>query len=66
MRQMYLFDLNAKRYVWRKFATGRHLSITIPTVKHCGGSIMLWGSFSVAETGKDRENNEWSQIQANP
>uniref|UniRef100_A0AAZ3RA49 Uncharacterized protein n=1 Tax=Oncorhynchus tshawytscha TaxID=74940 RepID=A0AAZ3RA49_ONCTS len=25
---------------------------TIPTVKHCGGSIMLWGCFSVEETGR--------------
>ena len=36
-----LFGLNAKRHVWRK--TG-----TIPTGKHGGGSIMLWGCFSAA------------------
>jgi hypothetical protein len=40
-----LFGLNAKRHVWRKPGT-------IPTVKHCGGSIMLWGYFSAAGTGR--------------
>ena len=30
-----LFDLNAKCHVWRKHGT-------ISTVKHGGGSIMLW------------------------
>uniref|UniRef100_A0AAZ3P9B6 Transposase n=1 Tax=Oncorhynchus tshawytscha TaxID=74940 RepID=A0AAZ3P9B6_ONCTS len=40
-----LFGLNAKRHVWRKPGT-------IPTVKHGGGSIMLWGCFSVAGTGR--------------
>jgi hypothetical protein len=39
-----LFDLNAKRHVWRKPGT-------IHTVKHGGGSIMLWGCFSAAGTG---------------
>ena len=39
-----LFGLNAKRHVWRKPGT-------IPTVKHGGGSIMLWGCFSAAGTG---------------
>jgi hypothetical protein len=38
-----LFGLNAKRYVWRKPGT-------IPSVKHGGVSIMLWGCFSAAGT----------------
>ena len=38
------FDLNSKLHVWRKPAT-------IPMVKHGGGSIMLWGCFSVAGPG---------------
>ena len=40
-----LFGLNAKRHVWRKPGT-------IPTVKHGGGSIMLWRGFSAAGTGR--------------
>ncbi len=38
-----LFGLNSKWYVWRKPGTAHHLSNTVPTVKHGGGSIMLWG-----------------------
>ena len=38
-----LFGLNAKHNVWRKPGT-------IPTVKHAGGSIKLWGCFSLAGT----------------
>ena len=40
-----LFGLSAKCHIWRKPGT-------IPTVKHGGGSIMLWGCFSAAGTGR--------------
>ena len=40
-----LFGLNAKRHVWRK-------PVTIPTVKHGGGSNMLWECISAAGTGR--------------
>jgi hypothetical protein len=40
-----IFGLNAKRHAWRKPGT-------IPTVRHGGGSIRLWGCFSAAGTGR--------------
>ncbi len=50
-----LFGLNSKRYVWRKPGTAHHLSNTVPTVKHGGGSIMLWGCFSKMNAAKYRD-----------
>ena len=47
-----LFGLNAKRYFWRKPGTAHHPSNTIPTMKHDGGSIMLWECFSAAGNGR--------------
>ena len=46
-----LFDHNEHRYVWRKKGEACKLKNTIPTVKHGGGNIMLWGWFAAGVTG---------------
>ncbi|KAK3556293.1 hypothetical protein QTP70_007047 [Hemibagrus guttatus] len=47
-----LFGLNGKRHVWRNPCTAHHLANIILTLKHGGGSIMLWECFSAAGTGR--------------
>jgi len=47
-----IFGNNAKCYVWRKSNTAHDPEHTITTVKHGGGSIMVWACFSSAGTGK--------------
>jgi hypothetical protein len=41
-----LFGHNDHRYVWRKKGDACKPKNTISTLKHGGGSIMLWGCFA--------------------
>ncbi|KAI5624964.1 hypothetical protein C0J50_15440, partial [Silurus asotus] len=47
-----LFGPMDQRYVWRRKNKAYEEKNTLPTVKHGGGSIMIWGCFASAGTGK--------------
>uniref|UniRef100_A0AAZ3SS38 Tc1-like transposase DDE domain-containing protein n=1 Tax=Oncorhynchus tshawytscha TaxID=74940 RepID=A0AAZ3SS38_ONCTS len=46
-----LFGHNDHRYIWRRKGEACKPKNIIPTVKHWGGNIMLWGCFAAEGTG---------------
>lgn len=46
------FGLNSKQRVWRRKNEAFNPKNTVPTVKHGGGNIMVWGCFSSEGTGR--------------
>ena len=47
-----LFGINSTRRVWRGTNAEYDPKNTIPTVKHGGGNVILWGCFSAKGTGR--------------
>ena len=47
-----LFGRCASCYIWRKTNTAFHKKNIIPTVKHGGGSVMVWGCFAASGPGR--------------
>ena len=47
-----LFGINSTCRVWRKRNAEYNPKNTIPTVKHGGGNLMLWGCFSAKGIGR--------------
>ena len=47
-----LFGRNENRYVWRTEGSAFQEQNIIPTVKHGGGSIMVWGCFAASGPGQ--------------
>ncbi|GFS92603.1 transposable element Tc1 transposase [Trichonephila clavipes] len=50
--KFYIFGSDGRRMVWRKPNTSHHPKHTIPTVKHGGGSVMVWGCMAASGVGK--------------
>ena len=47
-----LFGINSTLEFWRKINAEYNTKNTIPTVKHGGGNLMLWGCFSAKGIGR--------------
>ncbi|GFS96088.1 transposable element Tc1 transposase [Trichonephila clavipes] len=47
-----IFGSDGRPMVWRKSNTSHHPKHTIPTVKHGGGSVMIWGCMAALGVGK--------------
>ena len=51
IKKIELFGHNDLRYIWRKKGEACKPKNNIPTVKHGGGNIMMWGCFAAGGTG---------------
>ena len=51
-KKVELFGRCVSRYIWRKSNTAFQKKNIIPTVKHGGGSVMVWGCFAASGPGQ--------------
>uniref|UniRef100_A0A9J8AH52 Transposase Tc1-like domain-containing protein n=1 Tax=Cyprinus carpio carpio TaxID=630221 RepID=A0A9J8AH52_CYPCA len=51
-KKVELFGRCVSCYIWRKTNTTFHKKNIIPTVKHGGGSVMVWGCFAASGPGR--------------
>lgn len=47
-----IFGIKGKKLVWRKSGTALNKENLVPTVKHGGGGVMVWGCMSAKGVGK--------------
>ncbi len=50
--KIHLFGSDGVKRVWQQPGEEYKDKCVLPTVKHCGGSVMVWGRMSAAGTGE--------------
>lgn len=57
-----LFQTTGRVFVWRTPAEAFHVDCLVPTVKHGGGSVMVWGAISARGLGPLVVLRGWSKV----
>lgn len=60
-----LFGSGGRVNVWRQSNTELELKHLRPTVKHGGGSVLVWGCMSAANVGKFAVLSSWMELWIN-